>query len=99
MISRHWHGVAKAASAEAYVHHLRTETFPAIRKLRGFVSASVLRRSVSNGVEFLVITQWTSIEAIHGFAGAEVETAVVPQKVQDMMVTYDQAVRHDEVLA
>lgn len=98
MISRHWCGVAKIASAEAYVQHLQSETFPAIRKLPGFVSASILRRSVSNGVEFLVVTQWTSIEAVRAFAGAEVETAVVPQKVQDMMVTYDRTVRHYEVL-
>jgi heme-degrading monooxygenase HmoA len=98
VISRHWCGVAKVASAEAYVQHLQTETFPAIRKLPGFVSASILQRSVPNGVELLVVTQWASIEAIRAFAGAEVETAVVPQKVQDMMITYDRAVRHYEVL-
>lgn len=98
MISRHWAGVAKPASAEAYVQHLRTETFPAIRKLPGFVGASILQRSVSSGVEFLVVTRWASIEAIRAFAGAEVETAVVPQKVQDMMLTYDRAVRHYEVI-
>jgi hypothetical protein len=53
---------------------------------------------VPNGVEFLVVTQWASIEAVRAFAGAEVESAVVPEKVQDMMVTYDRAVRHYEVL-
>lgn len=98
MISRHWCGVAKSALAEEYVQHLQTETFPAIRNLPGFINASILRRSVANGVEFLVVTQWASIEAIRAFAGAEVETAVVPQKVQDMMVSYDRKVRHYEVL-
>ncbi len=96
MISRHWRGVVKSPLAEAYLQHLQTETFPSILELPGFVSASILRRSVSNGVEFLVVTQWASIEAIRSFAGAEVETAVVPQKVQDMMVTYDRTVRHYE---
>ena len=99
MISRHWSGVAKSAFAEAYVQHLQTETFPAIRELPGFVSASILRRVVSNGVDFLVVTQWASLDAIRAFAGAEVETAVVPQKVQDMMVAYDRTVRHYEVLS
>jgi heme-degrading monooxygenase HmoA len=98
VISRHWSGVAKSASAQAYVEHLQTETFPAIRELPGFVSASILRRVVSNGVDFLVVTQWASLDAIRAFAGAEVETAVVPQKVQDMMVAYDRTVRHYEVL-
>lgn len=98
MISRQWRGLSKSAFAEAYVQHLQTETFPAIRKLPGFVSASILRRSVPNGIEFLIVTHWASIEAIRAFAGAEVETAVVPQKVQEMMIDYDRTVRHYEVV-
>ena len=61
MISRQWWGLAKPAFADAYVEHLHTETFPAIRKLPGFITASILRRSVPEGVEFLVITHWASI--------------------------------------
>ena len=64
MISRQWRGLAKAARAQAYVEHLRTETFPAIGKLPGFINASILRRSLPEGVEFLVITNWASVEAI-----------------------------------
>ena len=99
MISRHWRGVAKAAHAEAYVEHLRSETFPALDAIAGFVSASILRRSLPEGVEFLVITQWASLEAIRGFAGQNAEAAVVPQKVLDMMVEYDRSVRHYEVVS
>jgi heme-degrading monooxygenase HmoA len=99
MISRHWRGLARAAFAEAYKEHLQSETFPAIRKLPGFVSASILRRSVPEGVEFLIVTNWLSVEAIRAFAGPNAETAVVPQKVQDMMVDYDRMVRHYEVVA
>ena len=64
MISRQWRGLAKAARAQAYVEHLRTETFPAIGKLPGFINASILRRSLPEGVEFLLITHWASVEAI-----------------------------------
>ena len=97
MISRHWRGLAKADAAEAYVEHLRAETLPALRELPGFVDAAVLRRAAPQGVEFLVITRWTSIEAVQAFAGADVEAAVVPAKVQDMMIEYDRIVRHYEV--
>ena len=99
MISRHWRGVAKTAQAEAYVEHLRSETFPALDAITGFVSASILRRSLPEGVELLVITQWASLAAIHGFAGENAEAAVVPQKVRDMMVEYDRSVRHYEVVS
>jgi heme-degrading monooxygenase HmoA len=99
MISRQWRGLARAAQAPAYVEHLQTETFPAIQGLTGFISASILQRSLPEGIEFLIITQWESLEAIQAFAGANVEAAVVPQKVRDMMIEYDQTVRHYEVVS
>jgi heme-degrading monooxygenase HmoA len=99
MISRHWRGLAKASHADLYVRHLHTETFPALRSISGFVEASILRRSVARGVEFLVVTQWESLEAIRAFAGTDVETAVVPEKVDEMMIDYDRTVRHYEVVS
>lgn len=98
MISRHWRGLAKAEHADAYVEHLQTETFPQLRKLNGFISASILRRPVPEGVEFLIVTNWTSIDEIRAFAGNDVETAVVPQSVQDLMVEFDRTARHFEVV-
>jgi heme-degrading monooxygenase HmoA len=98
MISRHWRGLAKAEQADAYVEHLKADTFQALRKLPGFVSASILRRPVARGVEFLIVTNWTSLEAIKAFAGDDVETAVVPQSVQDLMVEFDREARHFEVV-
>ena len=81
MIARHWRGIARAAAADAYLDHLRDETFPALRRLHGFLSASILRRDVPLGVEFLIVTNWESLEAIRAFAGEDVETAVVPPVV------------------
>ena len=98
MIARHWRGLAKADRADAYVAHLRQETFPAIRKLPGFKSASILRRDVPEGVEFLIVTTWESLEAIRAFAGANIEAAVVPEKAQEMMLDYDRFVRHYDVV-
>ncbi|MBE7366204.1 antibiotic biosynthesis monooxygenase family protein [Ramlibacter pallidus] len=99
MISRQWRGLAKSSRADAYVEHLHAETFPAIRALPGFQGASILRRALPEGVEFLVVTQWASLEAIRAFAGDAVDVAVVPEKVQEMMVDYDRVVRHYEVVS
>lgn len=98
MISRHWRGVARQAFAQAYLDHLRDHTFPALRKLPGFIDASVHRRDVRDGVEFVVITHWESIDAIRGFAGDDIDVAVVPPEVQPMMADYDRDVRHYEAL-
>ena len=71
------------------MEHLRGATFPALRRLPGFVDASILRREVPEGVEFLIVTRWGSLEAIRAFAGANVDAAVVPEAVAAMMVDYD----------
>ncbi len=98
MISRHWRGLARPNLAAAYVRHLQTQTFPAIRELAGFVGASILRRDLPEGVEFVVVTRWQSLDAIRTFAGADAEAAVVPPQVRDMMIEYDRRARHYEVV-
>ena len=98
MIARQWRGVAKKSDASRYVAHLRAETFPQLAGIRGFIDASILRRETTEGVEFLIVTRWESIDAIQKFAGAEAERAVVPEEVQAMMVRYDQTVAHYEVV-
>jgi heme-degrading monooxygenase HmoA len=98
MISRQWRGLAHANQARNYVTHLRTETFPALKKIPGFVDASILSRPCGAGVEFLVVTRWESLDAIAKFAGADPEAAVVPAKAAAMMIEYDPRARHFEVV-
>jgi heme-degrading monooxygenase HmoA len=67
-------------------------------QLPGFHDASILRRDVEQGVEFLVVTVWKSLDAIRSFSGNDPESAVVPAKVQQMMIEYDRRPRHYEVV-
>lgn len=96
MIERHWKGIAKFEEADNYIEHLLKDTFPKIEMINGFIKASILKRPVTNGVEFLVVTVWNSMEAVQQFAGINPENAVVPLKVQKMMITYEQNVIHYE---
>ena len=98
MISRQWRGLAYASRAGDYVRHLREGTFPQLRRIPGFVDASILQRNVDPGVEFLVVTRWTSMAAIREFAGNNAVGAVVPPEVQAMMIEYDKTVRHYEIV-
>lgn len=98
MISRQWCGLAKPEHADRYIQHLRHETFPVLKNIAGFVTASILRRKLDRGIEFLIVTHWESLEAITQFAGHDAEAAVVPDKVKEMMVEYDRVVRHYKVV-
>lgn len=98
MISRQWRGLARPNRAEEYEEHLRHNTFPALEEIPGFIDASILRRRIERGVEFLIVTRWASMEAIRRFAGPDAEAAVVPVEVEGMMIEYDRRVRHFEVV-
>jgi heme-degrading monooxygenase HmoA len=97
MISRHWRGIAKHGEADNYIAHLKTDTFPKLAQIDGFVSASILKRAVTLGTEFLIVTVWKSMDAITRFAGRDAIVAVVPELVQSMMIEYDKQVIHYEV--
>lgn len=98
MIARYWRALAHPNRAQDYIKHLRSETLPAVRRIAGFVDASVLSRSTSGGVEFLVVTRWNSLDAIAEFAGSDQEAAVVPAKAAEMMIEFDRRAKHYEVL-
>lgn len=98
MIERHWKGIAKIQEADNYIAHLRTKTFPHLSGLAGFIKATILKRPVDKGVEFLIVTAWTSIDSIKAFAGDQVEVANVPPEAREMMVEFDLTARHYEVV-
>lgn len=94
MIARHWRGLAKKENATPYIDHLLNGTFPLLKTIKGFISASILQQETNEGIWFLIITQWESIEAIRQFAGDEPTVAVVPPLVQQLMIRYDKQVEH-----
>ena len=55
-------------------------------------------RADEYGVELLIMTRWDSIDAVQWFAGRDASVAVVPEKVQEMMLAYDRTVRHYEIV-
>jgi heme-degrading monooxygenase HmoA len=94
MIARQWKGVVQPGREDAYLAHLRQDTFPAMEQLPGFVTASILRRAVAAGTEFQVVTVWRSLDAIKAFAGEDAERAVVPPAAQALMASYDHRAVH-----
>ncbi|QEH42401.1 hypothetical protein [Chitinophaga sp. XS-30] len=94
MIERHWKGIAKKERARDYIDHLEKDTFKQLVLIDGFVSAKILTRNVYEGMEFLIVTEWQSIQDIKQFTGPDIEIAIVPDEVRSMMLTYDKKVTH-----
>jgi heme-degrading monooxygenase HmoA len=98
MIIREWRGRASPERATAYPKHFRDNVVPELRKLDGFVGAHLSRRDLGGRLEFLVLTRWRSMDAVHAFAGADVERAVVEPGAVAALTDFDAHVRHYDVI-
>lgn len=97
MISRHWTGLAKKEKANEYIEHLQNNTFKHIALIPGFIAAHILKRELDEGIEFLIVTEWSSLNAIKQFAGENLDSAVVPDAVKELLIRYDDKVKHYEI--
>lgn len=97
MIARAWSAQTTPAQAPAYAEHLRTQVLPALRKVDGYGGAMLLERATHDAVEIMVLTFWRSRDAVQGFAGADLEGAVVAEEAASLLTRFDRRVRHYEV--
>ena len=100
MISRVWHGWTSRENADAYEDLLRTEIFSGIakRSIQGYRGIHLLRRDVDDGVEFVTIMWFDSLDAVRAFAGEDYEVAVVPPKARQLLSRFDSCSAHYQVI-
>lgn len=98
MIARMWRGFALPEKADDYVKHLQVSVLPELRQIAGFQGVTLMRQDSPEGVEFIVLTLWESMDAIRKFAGENAEVAVVAPAAQPLFREYDSTVKHFEVV-
>jgi heme-degrading monooxygenase HmoA len=97
MIARVWSAQTTVRQAPNYVEHVKTRVFPRAKAVDGFAGAMLLERAIPGAVEVIVITFWRSVDAIRGFAGDDLEGAVVADEAAALLTQFDRRVRHYEV--
>ena len=100
MISRIWHGWTSRENADGYERLLRDEIFTGIaqRRIPGYRGIHLLRRDVAEGVEFVTVMWFDSLEAVRAFAGDDYEVAVVPAKARQLLARFDARSAHYDVI-
>jgi heme-degrading monooxygenase HmoA len=73
MISRVWRGRTSAESADAYGVFLKETAYPDYGSVEGNRGWILLRRTTTNGVEFMFVSLWDSMEAVRRYAGDDEE--------------------------
>lgn len=98
VISRIWHGWTSFDNADAYEALLRTKILPGIHRVKGYKGTYLLRRNVEEGVEFVTLTLWESMDAVQEFAGEDYEVAVVPPEARMLLSKFDKRSKHYETV-
>src|SRR5689334_12773819 len=97
MIARVWHGYTRPEHADAYEAMLKPELLPGISTVKGYKGSYLLRRNVGEQVQFIPIILWQALDAIRAVAGADYETAVMPEERRKYLARYDARASHYEI--
>lgn len=98
MIARIWRGAVRAEDADAYADYLRETGVREYAKTPGNLGVHMLRRLDGDRAEFLMLTFWESLEAVRGFAGDDIETAVFYREDDRFLIERDLTASHWHVL-
>lgn len=100
MMGRVWHGWTNRENADADEELLGTEIFPGIaeRSTQGYHSMDLLCRDVDDGVEFVTILWFDSLDTVRAFAGEDYEVGVVPPKARQLLSRFDDRSTHYHVI-
>jgi uncharacterized protein len=96
-ILRHWSARTTETQLPKYLEHLSKNVLPELRQINGFLGVTVSVRHSTSEAEIFVETMWRSLDAISGFAGADLEAAVVAPEAAALLTDYDRRVRHTEI--
>ncbi len=96
MIIREWRGRTTPERQDEYPAHFRRNVVPELRAVIGFEGADLVRHGDDTEIEYVVLSRWASMEAIHAFAGNDPTRAVVEAGAAAALTDYDDRVSHYE---
>jgi heme-degrading monooxygenase HmoA len=94
MIARTWRGAVRAADAEAYADYIRRTGLAAYAATPGSLGAWLMYRIEDDRAEVQTVSLWESMDAIHGFAGEDVDRAVFYPEDDRYLVDRDLIAHH-----
>lgn len=100
MICRLWRGWTTPDNADAYERVVRGEVIRGIeaRKIPGFRHIDLMKRSLSDEVEFQTLMWFDSLDAIKEFTGADYAVSHVPDAARAVLKRFDSHAAHYEVV-
>jgi heme-degrading monooxygenase HmoA len=89
-----WRGWTAPSDADAYERFLRTELFPEVANIPGFLGARILRLPRDDEEEFVTLVTFESLDAVRAFAGDDYEIPVIEPEAQRLLSRYEDRAFH-----
>lgn len=94
-VIRVWRGAVRTPDAEAYIAYIEDTGLREYRSTPGNEAAWMLSRDLGDGrTEIVTVSRWRTLDAIRGFAGDDIGTAVFYPEDDDYLIERDLEVRH-----
>lgn len=100
VVARMWRGRVPNARADEYQKYLEADGLAKLRAIKGNLGADMFRHALGDGTtEFTVISYWPNREAIHAYAGADIEKVHDLPRDKEFLIDPDRTVKNfDSVL-
>jgi heme-degrading monooxygenase HmoA len=100
MIVRVWTGEALEENAEDFRRHFAETYMPRLRSVAGFRGVEVLERVHRGYVEFVVLTRWDTMDAIHEITGhINPDHCFIEADCKKLLERHDEKVKHYVLVA
>jgi len=97
-IARIWHGRTVASKADAYEKYLNDAGVSKMAKVPGNLGVEVLRRNQGGTADFIVISYWTTIDAVKNYAGSDFARVKPLDRDREFLIDPEPEVVHYEVV-
>jgi heme-degrading monooxygenase HmoA len=98
VILRTWRGWVATGRVEEYARYVERTGLTAYRAVAGNQGCQLVSRDLGDGrCEVVTLSWWDSLDAIHGFAGDDIEVARFYPEDDEYLVDRERFVRHYEV--
>jgi heme-degrading monooxygenase HmoA len=97
-VARVWHGKVPRSRADAYQAYLDKEGVQKLRLIKDNLGAQMFRRDDGDVTEFIVISYWPNRDAIHAYAGADIEKVHDLPRDKEFLIDPERTVKHFDIV-
>ena len=97
-VARMWRGRVPRARADEYQKYLNDAGITRLRAIKDNLGVQMFRRDEGDATEFVVISYWPNRDAIHAYAGADIEKVHELPRDREFLIDAPGTLKHYDVV-